>query len=139
MPGAGELTAPRLLALIGDNRAVFPTVEVLQARAGTVPVTRRSGKTKIVRFRWACDKALRKTMMDFARNSIAKSGWARSYYHGQLERGHNDQRAIRALANRWARIIWTLWQCQEAYNEAKHVANRSRKGQTSVPHPGIVA
>lgn len=131
LPGAGELTAPRLLALIGDNRSVFPTAQVLQARAGTVPVTRRSGKSKVVRFRWACDKALRKAMMDFARNSLSKSGWAQSYYTKQRQLGHAEQRSVRALANRWARIIWTLWQRREAYNEIQHLANRSRKGLTA--------
>jgi len=74
LPGAGELTAPRLLALIGDNRAVFPSCEALQALAGTVPVTRQRGKYRTVRFRWACVKALRKAIMDLARNSLATSG-----------------------------------------------------------------
>jgi len=135
LPGAGELTAPRLLAHIGDNRAAFPSAEVLQARSGTVPVTRQSGKVKAVRFRWACNKALRKTMMDLAHNSLSKSGWAASYYYDQLQRGHTEQRATRALANRWARIIWTLWQRREPYNEAIHVANRSKRGLAATRIP----
>jgi hypothetical protein len=45
LPGlSGPLTAARLLAWIGDNRERFPSAQVLQAVAGTVPVTRRSGK-----------------------------------------------------------------------------------------------
>lgn len=126
LPGAGELTTARLLAHIGDNRDAFPACEPLQALAGTVPVTRRSGKHLVVRYRWGCTKALRRAMMDFARNSLAKSGWARSYYFDQLQRGHGQQRALRALANRWVRIIWTLWQRHEAYDEVRHVANRAR-------------
>lgn len=135
LPGAGELTAPRLLAHIGDNRAAFPSAEVLQARAGTVPVTRQSGKSKSVRFRWACNKALRKTLMDLAHNSLRQSGWAASYHYDQLQRGHTEQRATRALANRWARIIWTLWQRREAYDEAIHLANRSKKGLVATRIP----
>jgi transposase len=131
LPGAGELTAPRLLALVGDNRAVFSSCAALQALAGTVPVTRQSGKHKAVRFRWACVKALRKAIMDLARNSLAASGWARSYYYDQLERGHAEQRALRALANRWIRIIWTLWQRREPYDEARHVANRAHNGKAA--------
>lgn len=131
LPGAGELTAPRLLALIGDNRAVFSSCAALQALAGTVPVTRQSGKYKTVRFRWACVKALRKAVMDLARNSLATSSWARSYYYDQLERGHAEQRALRALANRWVRIIWTLWQRHEAYDETRHVANRAHNGKAA--------
>jgi len=139
LPGAGQLTAPRLLALIGDNRAVFPEAEVLQAHAGTVPVTRRSGKSRTVGFRSACDKDLRKALMDFAHNSRSKSGWAASYYYDQLARGHDKHRATRALANRWARIIWTLWQRREMYSEAVHVANRSHKGRAAVLEPVTAA
>jgi transposase len=127
-PGAGPLTAPRLLARIGDQRDRFPAAPVLQALAGTVPVTRRSGKHKVVEFRVACSHPLRAAVMDLARNSIRKSGWARSYFRDQLARGHAPHRAYRALANSWLRIIWKLWQTGELYDEARHVANRSRKG-----------
>jgi transposase len=130
LPGAGELTAPRLLAWLGDNREAFSSALVLQAFAGTVPVTRRSGKQHQVQFRWACNKALRRAITDFARNSISKSAWARSYFYSQTKRGHRPQRAYRALANRWVRILWTIWSKREAYNELKHVANRSRNGLT---------
>jgi transposase len=131
LPGAGELTTARLLAHIGDNRAAFPSCETLQALAGTVPVTRRSGKHLVVRYRWGCTKALRRALMDFARNSLTTSGWARSYYFDQLQRGHGQQRALRALANRWVRILWTLWQRHATYDEARHVANRARNGKAA--------
>ena len=131
LPGAGELTTARLLAHIGDNRDAFLSCETLQALAGTVPVTRRSGKYLVVRYRWGCTKALRRALMDFARNSLTTSGWARSYYFDQLQRGHGQQRALRALANRWVRIIWTLWQRHDVYDEARHVANRARNGKAA--------
>lgn len=127
-PGAGPLTAPRLLARIGDNRQQFPTYHALQATAGTVPVTRRSGKHTSVVFRWACSHPLRDAAINLARNSIRQSGWARSYYLDQLQRGHTYSRAYRALANRWLKIIWTLWQRRELYDESRHVANRARRG-----------
>jgi hypothetical protein len=67
--------------------------------------------------------------MDFARNSISKSAWARSYFYSQTKRGHKPQRAYRALANRWIRILWTIWFKREAYDELKHIANRSDNGK----------
>jgi transposase len=136
-PGAGPLTAPRLLARIGDQRERFPSAKVLQAVAGTVPVTRRSGKKTIVEFRVACSKPLRNVVMDLARNSVRKSGWARSYFRDQLARGHPTHRAYRALARNWLRIIWKLWQTGELYDEARHVANRSRKGLPAPVHLAI--
>jgi transposase len=131
LPGSGDLTGPRLLASFGDNRAVFPTAEMLQAHAGTVPVTRHSGKAHAVCFRRACDKSFRKALMDFARNSLEHSGWANSYYASQLERGHDTHRASRALANRWVSVLWTIWSKREPYDETRHIMNRSRKGQAA--------
>ncbi len=133
-PGAGPLTAPRLLAQIGDNPAAFPTYQALQASAGTVPITRQSGQKRVVQFRWACSHPLRKAAMDLARNSIRASGWARSYFYNQRALGHSESRACRALANRWLRIIWTVRQRGEVYNEALHITNRSHRGRDIVPH-----
>jgi len=128
-PGTkGPLTPARLLAWIGDDRSRFPSAEMLQAVAGTAPITRRSGKALSVEFRHACSHPLRKAMDDFARQSVRYSAWAREYRDEQLKRGHNKARAYRALANRWVKIIWTLWQRGEQYDEAKHVANRTHQG-----------
>lgn len=124
----GPLTPARLLAWIGDDRCRFPDAETLQAVAGTAPVTRRSGKAVNVEFRRACSHPLRKAMDDFARQSVRHSDWAREYRDAQLRRGHTKARAYRALANRWVKIIWTLWQRGEQYDEAKHVANRTHQG-----------
>ncbi|MEL7432610.1 MAG: transposase [Chloroflexota bacterium] len=130
IPGTqGPLTPARMLAWMGDNRSRFPTAKVLQAVAGTVPVTRRSGKTKVVEFRTACSHPLRSAIDDLARQSTRHSGWARAYFQQQLDKGHSAARSYRALSNRWLKIIWTLWQRHETYDEAVHVANRSRKGQ----------
>lgn len=130
-PGAGPLTAPRLLAQIGDNPAAFPSYQTLQATAGTVPVTRQSGQKRVVKFRWACSHPLRKAAMDLARNSVREAGWARSYFYNQRALGHSPSRAYRALANRWLRIIWTVRQRGEVYDETRHIANRSRQGRSA--------
>ncbi|MEP6984279.1 MAG: IS110 family transposase [Chloroflexota bacterium] len=129
IPGAQRLTAARLLAWIGDDRARFSTANVLQATAGTVPVTRRSGKSKSVEFRTACSHKIRKAVDDLSRQSVKKSNWARAYYDAQIERGHGAARAYRALGNRWLSIIWKLWQTQQAYDEKIHMANRAMHGQ----------
>jgi len=129
IPGVQGLTAARLLAWIGDDRARFPTANVLQATAGTVPVTRRSGKSKSVEFRTACSHKIRKAIDDLARQSVKKSNWARLYYDAQVDRGHESARAYRALGNRWLSIIWKLWQTGTVYDEQIHIANRAMKGQ----------
>jgi transposase len=129
-PGTkGPLTPARLLAWIGDDHERFPSANVLQAMAGTVPITRSSNKRTTILFRQACCHPLRKAAMDLARQSMRTSGWARAYFNEQRARGHAVPRAMRALANRWLKIIWTLWQSGEMYDEAVHLGNRARRGQ----------
>ncbi|NUQ05079.1 MAG: transposase [Anaerolineae bacterium] len=121
-----------MLAWVGDDRSRFPTAEVMQAIAGTVPITRRSGKSHMVEFRRACSHPMRKAADDFARQSCRYCPWARDYRDAQIARGHSKSRAYRALANRWLKIVWTLWQRREWYCEATHVANRT---QRALPKP----
>ena len=57
--GDHGITAPTLWARLGDAPGRWQSFRHLQAQAGTVPVTIRSGKQHVVRFRFACDKSLR--------------------------------------------------------------------------------
>src|SRR5215471_14337200 len=57
--GNHGVTAPTLWALLGDAPRRWESWQHLQGHAGTVPVTIRSGQQRVVRFRVACDKALR--------------------------------------------------------------------------------
>jgi transposase len=125
-PGLGSLNAARLLSHLGDNRAAFPSVAALRTQAGTVPITRSSGKRRSVHFRRQCSRPLRKAFYDLAMNSKKKSAWARQYFDDQLARGHARPRANRALANRWVGIVWKLWQTGQPYAEHVHQANRQK-------------
>ena len=57
--GKHGITAPTLWARLGDAPGRWESFRHLQAHAGAVPVTKRSGKRqRIVHFRFACDKTL---------------------------------------------------------------------------------
>lgn len=58
-PGMGEVTAAIMLAEMGEDRARFPTADVLLAETGTAPVTRSSDRSRAVRFRYAANKRMR--------------------------------------------------------------------------------
>jgi len=129
LPGAGKLLAPALLVKFGDHRQRFPRPADVQALAGTCPVTQRSGKKKRVKFRRGCDKEFRRIAHQFARASIAESGWAAAYWQEIRPHCKSDAHATRILANRWLAIIWKLWQTRQPYDEAYHVQNRARRRQ----------
>jgi transposase len=126
LPGAGDLLAPKLLVIFGDQRERFPTPTAVQSLAGTCPVTIQSGKKKIVKFRRACNHEYRHTAQLFAIASVQQSVWAATYFGLAKARGLDDSHAYRCLANRWLAIIWTLWQREQPYDEANHLAQVRR-------------
>jgi transposase len=121
LPGAGEYLEPALLAKFGDNRNRFPTVQVVQAVAGTCPVTQQSGKSKYVYFRRSCDHEFRQIVQQWAKNSLKYSPWAVTYYNSTRSRCDSDNEFYRKLANRWMEVVWKLWQDRVPYDEQKHL------------------
>ena len=75
--GEHGLTIPTLWARLGDAPARWTSFRHLQAQAGTVPVTKRSGKQQVVTFRFACDKPLRTVVDQLAFLSLRTSESAR--------------------------------------------------------------
>ena len=71
---------PRLLIAFGTDRERIRSALDLQSLSGIAPVTRKSGKSNVVRRRWACNKFLRQTFHEYAAHSIKFSAWARAYY-----------------------------------------------------------
>jgi hypothetical protein len=125
--GKHGITAPTLWARLGDAPGRWESFRHLQAQAGTVPVTKRSGKQRVVQFRFACDKALRYVVDQVAYLSLLSSTWARAYYDQQRERGHSHRQALRALGAKWLKIIFVMWQRQVPYDEQYHLAMMTRQ------------
>lgn len=130
--GERGITVPTLWARLGDAPARWASFRHLQAQAGTVPVTRRSGKQQIVTFRFACDKSLRYAVDPVAFLSLQRSEWARAYYDQQRARGHRHRHALRALGAKWLKISFVMWQRQVPYDEQHHLAMMARQ---ALRHP----
>lgn len=106
LPGVGDFLAPALLAKFGEDRERFPQPGSLQSLAGTCPVTEKSGKSRRVFFRQACDHEFRQIAQQWAKESISQSSWATTYWHHIREHSHSTNHAYRCLANRWLAIAW---------------------------------
>ena len=125
--GKHGITAPTLWARLGDAPGRWESFRHLQAHAGAVPVTKRSGKQRVVHFRFACDKALRHVVDQVAFLSLLSSEWARAYYDQQRARGHAHHQALRALGAKWLKIIFVMWHRQVPYDEQYHLATMTRQ------------
>jgi transposase len=128
LPAAGKKIAPRLLGEMGSNRDLFLTAEAVQCYAGTAPVTKQSGKSRLVVLRRACNKTFRATVhlwADLSRNCCV---WAEAYYQQRKQHGMSHAAALRCLGQRWLKILWKMWQTRTHYDEALHLRNQTRHG-----------
>jgi transposase len=132
-PGAGKALAPRLAAAYGTDRDKFQEAQEMQQLSGTAPVTKASGKTRVVHMRWACPKFLRQTFHEFARCSIKFSRWAQAYVAMRKARGDRYHAILRALAFKWQRILFRCWKTRESYDESRYLRRLRATGSKLVP------
>jgi transposase len=128
VPGAGPAMAPRLLVAFGTDRSRFAAAENLISLSGVGPVTKSSGKMRVVYARCACPKFLRQTFHEFARLSVAQCQWAQNYVQYYTGKGKRYHTVIRALAFKWIRILFRCWKDSTPYDDAKHMQSLEKRG-----------
>jgi transposase len=116
------ICAAGLLAEIGDNRARYPTSEILAADSGQAPVAIESGKRRTATFRRACDTRLRNHIGVLADSTRHWHPWAHDLYQRARDRGCDHPHAIRILGRAWTRVLWRCWQDNNPYNITHHRA-----------------
>ena len=126
LPGAGKVLAPALLACLGRDPQRFSSVGEARALMGTAPVTKASGKFRMVMFRRGCWKFARRTLQLFAEQSRHQCYWAQAFYEKQRNSGHKHHAALRALAHRWLKILLAMRQSGSLYNEDIFVNSQRR-------------
>jgi len=126
LPGAGPKLAPRLAAHFGSQRGRYESARSVQQLAGCVPVTTKSGKSKKVYCRRACQKPFRNTLHQFAFASLKDSQWARASYDMARDRGQSHARALRTVGAKWVKVVYRMWVSRTPYNEAVYLASLIR-------------
>jgi len=124
LPHSGKVNAAQMLAEWGNCREAYETPDAVAALAGMSPVTRASGKHRVVAFRWACNKWLRSSIATFADNSRHGSPWAAEVYRRAVERDCSHPHAVRVLGRAWVRVIWRCWVDGTPYDVDRHGAAR---------------
>ena len=130
LPGAGPSLAPRLLVAFGEQRDRFANAAELQKYAGIAPVTKRSGQSTWIHWRWQCPTFLRQTFVEWSAQTINKSYWAGLYYYQQRAKGCSYQAAVRALAFKWIRILYRCWETRTPYDEARYLKALQERGSS---------
>jgi Transposase IS116/IS110/IS902 family len=120
----GEVNLAQIVAEVSPVLDRVDTAEQAIAECGAAPVTRASGKTKTVGFRWAANRRARTALHAFADNSRRASPWAAKLYADARRRGKHHAHAIRILARAWLRVMWACWHTDTAYDPAHHRAEQ---------------
>jgi transposase len=127
LPGAGPALAPRLAVAFGDDRDRYPSAASFQQYAGIAPVREKSGKREWIHWRWNAPVFLRQTLVEWAGQTVVWCEWAGNFYEAMEKRGKNRQTILRALAFKWARILWHCWKQRTPYDETKYLAAMKKR------------
>jgi transposase len=126
-PGLGPLLGARVLAEFGDAPGRYADAKARKNYAGTSPITRASGKKKVVLARFVHNDRLVDALMSQAFSALAASPGARAYYDQLRARevGHNP--ALRQLANRLVGILHGCLKTRTLYDEATAWSHHTQK------------
>jgi transposase len=118
LPGLGNILGGRVLAEFGDDRTRFAHAKARKNYAGTAPITKASGKSRIVLARVARNRHLSDACHLWAFSSITRSSGARRYYSALRRRGKTHHQALRSLANRLVGILHGCLDHRQLFIEA---------------------
>jgi transposase len=117
-PGLGTVLGARVLAEFGDDPDRYTSAKARKNYAATSPITRASGKKKVVAARFVHNDRLIDALMTQAFSALQASPGARAYYDRQRARGAEHNAALRQLANRLVGILHGCLKTGTRYDEA---------------------
>jgi len=117
-PGLGPILGARVLAEFGDDPNRYQGARARKNYAGTSPITRASGKKKVVLARYVRNKHLADALHQQAFCSLKRSPGARAYYDALRDRDISYNAALRQLGNRLVGILHGCLKTHTLYDEA---------------------
>ena len=99
LPGVGRIVCATLLAEASDALQARD-YHALRTLSGVAPVTKQSGKRRIVVRRHACHWRVSDAVYHWARTAIQHDPRSRAKYDALRQRGHSHARALRSVADR---------------------------------------
>jgi transposase len=115
LPGVGRIIAATMLVEAAQPLA-NRDYHALRAYGGVAPVTRQSGKRKLVSMRYACNQRLRNAFYHWARVSLQNDDRSRAHYHRLREKGHSHGRALRGVADRLLAMLVSMLRSGSSYD-----------------------
>ena len=130
-PGMGAILGARVLAEFGDDPHRYRDGKARRNYAATSPITRASGKKKIVVARFVHNDRLVDALNAQAFAALTASPGARTFYGQQRAAGHRHNDALRRLANRLVGILHGCLKTGTPYNENTAWSHRQHNQQAA--------
>jgi transposase len=131
-PGLGPILSARVLGEFGDDRGRYTSGKARKNYGGTSPITRASGKRKIVAARFIRNNRLSDALMAQAFAALGASPGARALYDAERARGTGHNPALRKVANRLVGILHGCLKTRTLYDEATAWPHREKASQSDI-------
>lgn len=116
LPGIGTRIAATMLAEAAEALR-GRDYHALRMLGGVAPVTKRSGKARVVQMRYACNGRVRFALRCWATNAIQRDPRARVHYDRLRTGGHNHDRALRGVVDRFLAVLIAMLRDGTLYDE----------------------
>jgi transposase len=126
-PGLGHILGARVLGEFGDDPGRYVSGKARKNYAATSPLTRASGKRKVVAARFIRNDRLTDALMAQAFAALSASSGARALYDAERARGTEHNAALRKLANRLVGILHGCLKTRTLYDETTAWSHRENK------------
>ena len=131
-PGLGPILGARVLGEFGDAPDRYASGKARKNYGGTSPITRASGKRKIVAARFIRNNRLSDALMAQAFAALGASPGARALYDAERARGTGHNPALRKVANRLVGILHGCLKTRTLYDEATAWPHREKTPQSDI-------
>lgn len=115
LPGVGRIVAATMLAEASRLLAARD-YHGLRAQTGVAPVTRQSGKRRLVAMRYSCNPRLRNAVHYWGQISVQRDPRSQAHYARLRADGHSHARAIRGVIDRLLHVLVAMLASQTRYD-----------------------
>lgn len=121
LPGVGRLVLATVLAEASPHIAQRRK-DRLRALGGLAPITRQSGKSRLVLMRRACSARLRYAFYHWGRTAVQHDAACRAHYARLRAKGHRHSRALRGVVDRLLDIALAMLRSGTLYDPQRRTA-----------------
>jgi transposase len=120
VPGIGRVVAATLLGEAAAEVALRD-YHGLRTHGGLGPVTKQSGKRRVVQMRYACHDRLREAFYHWGRVSVQRDPRSRAHYAQLRKCGHSHGRALRGVVDRLLAMLMAMLRTQTCYDPSRRL------------------